>query len=85
MADTLNSNNPSMHLLAQLRLRNYFAGYLKKIVSNRFGDDEKYPLFEKLLNKQNNFEIVNYLLIMTDRYRNEEKLLNTLIEIMQRD
>lgn len=85
MADTLNSSNPSMHLLAQLRLRNYFAGYLKQIVSKRFGDDEKYPLFEKLLNKQNNFEIVNYLLILTDRYRNEANLLNTLIEIMQRD
>lgn len=85
MADTLKSSNPSMHLLAQLRLRNYFAGYLKQIVSKRFGDDEKYPLFEQLLIKQNNFEIVNYLLILTNKYRNEPNLLNTLIEIMQRD
>ncbi|MGQ2282671.1 hypothetical protein [Apilactobacillus kunkeei] len=83
MTETLSSNNPSSHLLAQLRLRNYFAAYLKQIIAKRFGDDEKYPLFEELLNKQNNFEVVNYLLIITDKYRSHANLLNELIDIMQ--
>ena len=85
MAETFSSNNPSAHLLAQLRLRNYFASYLKQIVAKRFRDDEKYPQFEQLLNKQNNFEVVNYLLIVTDKYRNHDDLLNVLIDIMQGD
>ncbi|WP_220729935.1 hypothetical protein [Apilactobacillus zhangqiuensis] len=85
MTDTFSSNNPSMHLLAQLRLRNYFAGYLKQIIAKRFGDDTKYPQFEQLLSEQNNFEVVNYLLVLTDKYRNRENLLNVLIDIMQRD
>ncbi|TMT00386.1 hypothetical protein FD688_04230 [Apilactobacillus kunkeei] len=83
MTETFSSNNPSSHLLAQLRLRNYFAAYLNQIISKSFGDDEKYPLFEELLNKQNNFEVVNYLLIITDKYRNKTNLLNELIDIMQ--
>ena len=85
MTETFSSNNPSTHLLAQLRLRNYFASYLKQIVAKRFSDDEKYPQFEQLLNKQNNFEVVNYLLIVTDKYRNHDDLLNVLIDIMQGD
>lgn len=85
MAETFSSNNPSTHLLAQLRLRNYFASYLKQIVAKRFSDDEKYPQFEQLLNKQNNFEVVNYLLIVTDKYRKHDDLLNVLIDIMQGD
>ena len=85
MAETFSSNNPSAHLLAQLRLRNYFASYLKQIIAKKFGDDEKYPQFEQLLSKQNNFEVVNYLLILTDKYRNNSDLLNVLIDIMQRD
>ena len=85
MTETFRSNNPSMHLLAQLRLRNYFAGYLKQIIAKRFGDDENYPLFEQLLHNQNNFEVVNYLLILTDKYRNQPNLLNVLIDTMQRD
>lgn len=85
MAETFSSNNPSAHLLAQLRLRNYFASYLKQIVAKRFSDDEKYPEFEQLLSKQNNFEVVNYLLILTEKYHNHADLLNVLINIMQRD
>lgn len=85
MTETFSSNNPSTHLLAQLRLRNYFASYVKQIIAKKFGDDEKYPQFEQLLSKQNNFEVVNYLLILTDKYCNHEDLLNVLIDIMQRD
>ncbi|WP_053796266.1 hypothetical protein [Apilactobacillus kunkeei] len=85
MKETFSLNNPSTHLLAQLRLRNYFASYLKQIIAKRFGDDDKYPLFEQLLSKQNNFEFVNYLLILTDKYRNHADLLSILIDVMQRD
>lgn len=79
------SSNPSLHLLAQLRLRNYFAYHLTKIIKKSFYDDDYYPEFEKLLNAQNNFEVVNYLLILTDTYRNNPNLLNILIDILKKN
>lgn len=43
---TLSLNHLSIHILSQLRWRNYFTGYLKPIIDKRIEDNEKYPKFE---------------------------------------
>lgn len=70
------------HLLAQLRLRNYFAKYIIDIIKSRFPNHSRYDEFEDLLKKQNNFEVVNCLYIIAYRYRNYPTLLDELINIM---
>lgn len=70
------------HLLAQLRLRNYFVKHIIDIIKSRFPNHPKYDEFENLLKKQNNFEVVNCLYIIAQRYRNKPRLLDEMINIL---
>lgn len=83
MIDENSQNMPSgSHLLAQLRLRNFFAKHILEIVNHQFAQDPHYPEFERLLKKQNNFEVVNCLYIIADQYRNHPTLLTELMKIL---